>query len=497
MNSTRNRRLPSTLCLALMVLGVALSGCALVLRKDTDPKPMVSHERIKLAETIRLTRDTWPEARWWRRFGDPQLTALVEKALNGSPGMDVVRSRTDVAKAKIDAAWSSAGPLIGAMGMINRMHVSDAGFLGVYAEDLPRLGIRGPWYTTATVGLTGSWNLDIWGKDRALIRAAVGEANARAAEQAQAELVLAGGVSRLYFDIQALHGLIELLEQSREVGAEMSAASQARFKRGMEPRTVYEQTRLRQLEIDEQISNVKNDLRSLHEALRAVVGQPDLPPLGRADLPVGQGQLPQTLGYELLARRPDLQAARWYVEASLDAVDAVKAAFYPSFNLLGFYGFDSMDATWLFNKGAQQMMFTPMVNLPIFDSGRLNAALRETRATSDMTIALYNEAVFNAIRDVAQAGIRMQKIEARMAIQEDRLKSVSYLHESAQAYKARGLVDRVGAMEARLPLLAEQVKALELRRLHLMAEIDLIQALGGGYQQPAGAKNRAIGANRF
>ena len=488
MNSSRNRYLTSALCLALMVLGVALSGCALVLRKDTDPNPMVPHERIKLAENIRLARDSWPEARWWRRFGDPQLTALVEKALQGSPGMDVVRARTDVAKAKIDAAWAGAGPLIGAMGMVNRMHVSDAGFLGIYAEDLPRLGIRGPWYTTATVGLTGSWNLDIWGKDRALIRAAVGEANARAAEQAQAELVLAGGVARLYFDIQALHGLLELLEQSREVGAEMSAASQARFKRGLEPRSAHAQARLRELEMDEQISNVKNDLRSLHEALRAVVGQPDLPPPGKAGLPVGQGQLPQTLGYELLARRPDLQAARWYVEASLDAVDAVKAAFYPSFNLLGFYGFDSMDATWLFNKGAQQMMLTPMVNLPIFDSGRLNAALREARTASDLTIAVYNEEVLNAVKEVAQAGIHMQKIEARMAIQNERLQSVAYLRDSADAYRSRGLADKVTAMEARLPLLAEQVKALELRRLHLMAEIALIQTLGGGYQQPAGAK---------
>lgn len=485
-------RLPAfALCLALAFLAFALSGCALVLRKDTDPKPMVSHERIKLAENIRLARDSWPEARWWLRFNDPQLTGLIEKTLRGSPGMDVARARAEAAMAKVDSARAAAGPLVGAMGMVNRMRVSDAGFLGVYAEDIPLLGIHGPWYTTATVGLTGSWNIDIWGKDRAMIRAAVGAANAQAAEQAQAELVLATGVARLYFDIQALHAAIDLLEQSRSVESEMTAASQARFRRGLEPRSNYEQTRLRKLDLDEQISNLANDLRSLHEALRALVGQLDLPSLARADLPVGQGLLPQRLGYELLARRPDLQAARWYVESSLDAVDAVKAAFYPSFNLLGFYGFDSMDATWLFNSGAQQIMLTPMVNLPIFDSGRLNAALRETRAESDLTIALYNAAVLNAVRDVAQAGIRMQKIEARMAIQEERLKSVAFLHESARAYKDRGLADRVGAMQARLPLLVEQGKALELRRLHLMAELDLIQALGGGYQQPAGAKNKA------
>ncbi|SBV96600.1 outer membrane factor of efflux pump [uncultured delta proteobacterium] len=483
MSDTRNRYRAVALCLVLTALAFASSGCALLLHKDTDPKPMVGHERIRLAEDIRLARDSWPEAGWWLRFEDTQLSDLVVKALLDSPGMDVARARTEAAKAKIGAAVSNAGPLVGAMGMINRMRVSDAGFLGIYAEDIPLLGIHGPWYTTATVGLTGSWNLDIWGKDRAMIRATVGEANAQAAEQAQAELVLAGGVARLYFDIQALHSLLDLLEQIRAVEAEMTAASQERVKRGLEPRSTYEQARLRQLDLEEQVSNAQNDLRAFHEALRAIVGQPDLPPLERAGLPATQGRMPQTLGYELLARRPDLQAARWYVQASLDAVDAVKAAFYPSFNLLGFYGFDSMDATWLFNRGAQQIMFTPMVTLPIFDSGRLNAALREARTSSDMLIALYNEAVLNAVRDVALAGIRMQKIEAGLAIQEERLHSAAYLFESVNAYKKRGLADAVEAMAARLPLLAEQVRALELRRLHLMADIDLIQALGGGYRQ--------------
>lgn len=484
MSGSRNRRLTAALCLALATLTLALSGCALMLRKDTDPKPMVAHERIKLAEGISLAGDGWPEARWWLRFNDPQLTTLIEKTLHGSPGMDVVRARTEVAKAKTDVVRSGAGPFIGAMGMINRMRVSDSGFLGVYAEDIPVLGIHGPWYTTGAVGLTGSWNIDIWGKDRAQIRAAIGAANAQIAEEAQAALILAGGVARIYFDIQALNGLLELLEQRSDIETEMMAASKARFERGTESRIAYEEARLRKLGLDEQISNSKNDLRALHEALRAVVGQPDLPSLRKADLPAGQGRMPQSLGYELLARRPDLQAARWYVESSLSAADAVRAAFYPSFNLLGFYGVDSMDVTQLFTKGAQQIMLIPSTSLPIFDSGRLSANLREVRAASDMTIALYNEAVLNAVRDVAQAGIRMQKIEAQIAIQDERLKSVSYLLESAQAYHRRGLADKVGAMEARLPLLLEQSKALELRRLHLIAEIALIQALGGGYNKP-------------
>ncbi len=475
-------------CICLYMLG-ALSGCAW-LRRDTEPKAMIPPESIKLAEEIRLARDGWPESRWWRRFNDPQLTALVEKALLGSPGLDVARSRAKVAQAKVDVVRSGAGPFVGAVGMINRMHVSDAGFLGVFAEDLPRLNIDGPWYTTATAGLTGSWNLDIWGKEWSQIQAAIGASNAKLAEEAQAELALACGVSRLYFDIQALYVLLDILEQSRAVEIERMAARKARLDRGLEPRSAWEEARLRKLGLDEQISNTENDLRALHEALRNIAGLTELPPLKKVELPVGQGRMPQHLGYELLARRPDLQAARWYAQSSLSAVDAVRAAFYPSFNLLAFYGSDTLDIKNLFRIGSQQFMFVPSVSLPIFDSGRLNANLKEVRAASDMAIAVYNEAVLNAVKDVAQAGIRMQKIEAQMSIQEERLKSAAFLLESATAYRGRGLADNVTAMEARLPLLLERGKALELRRLHLLAEIALIEVLGGGYWNQVPEKAR-------
>lgn len=478
----------SLFLLLLCALACLLPGCAW-LRTDTDPKPMLPPESIKLSQQIKLARDGWPEARWWKRFNDPQIAGLIEKALRGAPTMDIARSRTQVAQAKVEVVRSGAGPFIGAMGMIDRMRVSDAGFLGIYAENLPLLNIHGPWYTTATVGLTGKWELDIWGKNRAQVRAAIGAANAQLAEEAQAELLLAGGVAKLYFDVQALYGLLDLLEQSLAIESKMAAARLAHFKRGLEPRIGYEEARLHKLGLDEQVSNARHDIRLLHEALRALAGLPDLPPLVKAPLPDAEGSMPQTLEYALLARRPDLQAARWYVESSLSAADAVRAAFYPSFNILAFYGYDSMDINHLFHSGAQQIMFAPSVSLPIFDSGRLNAALREARTASDLTIAVYNETVFNAVKEVAQAGIHMQKIEAQMAIQNERLQSAAYLRDSAEAYRRRGLADDVAAMEARLPFLLEQGKALELRRLHLTAEISLIQALGGGYQQqPAGLK---------
>ncbi len=477
------RFLPLALCLALAASSLPLSGCALLLRDDPDPKPLVAEERLQMAQSIKLAREGWPEAQWWLRFEDAQLTGLIEQALANSPGMDVARGRTELAKAKIGMVKSVSGPTLGAMGMVNRMRVSDSGFMSIFAEDIPALGISGPWYTTATTGLTGSWRLDIWGKDRAQIRSAAGAANAQRAEEAMAELVLASGVARLYFDLQTMYGFLDLLKETSAVETQVVAARKARLERGLDTRMAYEEARLRKLGVDEKISDTQNNLRIMQEAMRALIGLPQLPAIEKTTLPAALGTMPESLGYELLARRADLQSARWQVEASLDKADSVRAAFYPNIDIKAFFGFDSLDASDLFHSGAQQIMLTPVLSLPIFDSGRLNAALGEARAASDMTIAIYNETVLNAVRDVTKAGIGMQKVEARMDIQSQRLQSAAFMQESAQAYASRGLLDNVSALEARLPLLLEQGKALDLRRAHLEAEITLIQALGGGYEQ--------------
>ena len=88
-------------------------------------------------------------------------------------------------------------------------------------------------------------------------------------------------------------------------------------------------------------------------------------------LPKVASQLPDELGYSLLARRADLQAAHWYVESSLSTIDAAKAAFYPDINLMAFLQQDALHLSDLFRHSAQQMGVTAGLTLPIFDSGLL------------------------------------------------------------------------------------------------------------------------------
>jgi multidrug efflux system outer membrane protein len=173
------------------------------------------------------------------------------------------------------------------------------------------------------------------------------------------------------------------------------------------------------------------------------------------------------------------------VEASFSRIDAAKAAFYPSFDIKAFFGFNALHLADLFTHASQQINLIPGLTLPIFDGGRLNANLSGAREGSNLLIEQYNQAVLNAVRDVAQTGSRLQDLDAETALQKQRIESVAFARDSVEAHYQRGLTNRLAALEARQPVIAEQVALLTLNGQILSQEIALTKALGGGYRAAA------------
>lgn len=485
MNQTRLHLFRQFKTLPLIPLGilvVSATGCALM-RKDTDPLPKIPEQQIRLADGIRLARDGWPEAQWWHRYQDPQLDALIAQALKDAPVMAVARSRVEASRSYASLVDASNGLLAGLTGSMDRQEVSRNGFLGPFYHDIPAQGFTGPWYTGGTVGLQAGYDFDFWGKDKSRVEAALGLRNARQAEAAQAELVLSSRIAQMYFGVQALYATLGVLEQTRAIETELVQAHQARAERGLEAQTPTELALAHKLELDQQVSAAHARLALLREAIRALAGAgPDhLPAIQPVPLPSVSSRLPTSLGYELLARRPDLQAMRWYVQASMSQVDAARAAFYPSFDIRAFFGYDALHIHDLLRQSSRQINLVPGLSLPIFDSGRLNASLASARTQSNTLIAQYNQAVVDSVREVAQAGIELEDLGQQLEIQDAKLKAVRFARDSAEAHYGRGLADKVTAMEARLPVLAQQGRQIQLCNLQIHADIGLIMALGGGY----------------
>ncbi|WP_431825440.1 MdtP family multidrug efflux transporter outer membrane subunit [Burkholderia sp. F1] len=471
---------------AVAVLLCGLSACALI-RHDTRPASALDPERIRLADDIHLANDGWPSARWWTRYADPQLDALVERALGDSPTMAIARTRVSQAKANVDLVKAGTNLQVVALGSVDRERVSGNGFLGAYSGNQPLLGATGPWYTEGIVGLGASLNVDIWGKERAQVAAALGVRNARAVEISAVELEIASDVAQIYYGIQTTYRLIDLLEQLHAIATISVDAHAARAERGLESRTLTETARAQQLATQRQIVAARARITQLRESLRALIGAraDELGDIRPVPLPSPPSSLPTTLSYEFLARRPDLQAMRWYVEASFDQIDAAKAAFYPSFDIKAFFGVNALHLADLFTHASQQINLVPGLTLPIFDGGRLNANLGGARTASDLLILQYNQAVLNAVRDVAMTGSQLQDLDAEAKLQTEKIQAVKFAQDSADAHYRTGLASRLFAVEAKQAVLVERIVLLDIDGRRISQDIALAKALGGGYRAEA------------
>jgi multidrug efflux system outer membrane protein len=210
-------------------------GCALM-RKDVSPLPEIQAERIRVAGTQDGPAGEWPRSRWWLRYQDDQLDELVTRAIQDAPAMAVARQRVKTSQARAGLVKASTGAMVGLTGTVDREEVSKNGFLGPFYNNIPPAGFTGPWYTEGTVGLEGGYTFDPWGRDRAMVQAALGAHRAQQAELAETELVLSTWVVQTYYQYQAARATLAVLERTRSLLDECSAGHRARVQRGLEER---------------------------------------------------------------------------------------------------------------------------------------------------------------------------------------------------------------------------------------------------------------------
>jgi NodT family efflux transporter outer membrane factor (OMF) lipoprotein len=464
---------------ALLPLFILMAGCAPMHddRQSLSQQPPAANVDSALPAAL---KNGWPDSQWWKAYHDPQLNALIDSTLRNSPDMQVAEQRIQLAEAQAKAVEAQDGPEIDFSADVERQRMSAEGLMGPFATDLD--GNTGPWYTNGTFGLTAGWNLDLWGKNRAEVTARIGAVKAREAEREQTRQLLASGVSRLYWEWQTQAALKSVLTQIETEQQNVITVDRQLYQNGITSSVEGVETDIDSSKTQQQLNDVNGKMKVIEARLSALTNsQSTALKLRATALPVVESQLPSQLGYSLLARRPDLQAAHWYIESSLSSIDAAKAAFYPDVNLMAFLQQDALHLSDLFRHSAQQMGVTAGLTLPIFDSGRLNANLDITKAQSNLTVANYNKAVVDAVNDVARAASQVetlaQKNQHQQQIEHDAQRVVGL----AQARFNAGIIAGSRVSEAKIPALREQCNGLVLQGQWLDASIQLTSALGGGY----------------
>jgi NodT family efflux transporter outer membrane factor (OMF) lipoprotein len=414
-------------------------------------------------------------ADWWRGYGDAQLTALVERALTGSPGLRGAQTRVERAQALAATVQANEGLQVNGSADVTRQRFSGN---SIYP---PPLG--GSIRTLANAQVGVGWEFDFFGRNRAALAAAVGAGRAAEAEVQAARNMLASNVVRSYAQLARLFEQRAIAERALQQRDELLGLIRQRVQAGLDTTVELRQGEGALPETRQQIEQLDEQITLTRHALAALTAQP---PQALDTLVVAPGSarvlaLPTTLPADLLGRRADITAARWRIEAAGSDVASAKAAFYPNINLTAFAGLASIGLDRLINAGSEQYGAGPAIRLPIFDAGRLRANLRGKTADLDAAIESYNAAVLEAVHETADPISSLRAIAAQQREQAQAQAAAESAYDLAtQRYRA-GLSTFLAVLNAEAGVLNQRRQAVDLKARAWDAQIALIRALGGGY----------------
>ncbi len=459
-----------------LTLAVALSACA-------DMAGIDSHATMRDAKSLGLAADPSArpasvDSRWWIALGDTRLDALIDEALAGSPNLQTARARLARAQSAISVAQAAERPQVnGAADFTRQKFSSDY----IYP---PPLG--GSIQSIGSMQLSGGWEIDFFGKNRTALEAAIGNANAAAAEADASAVLLASNVARGYVQWARLSDQLAVARRTLAQRGETLDLVRDRVSAGLDTRLELRQSEGGLPEARQQIEALEEQIAVAQHALDALVGRPNAtlsmpaPTLSAIHGMALQPNIPA----DLLGRRADIAAARWRVEAARSDVANARTLFYPNVNLTAFVGLQSLGFGNLLKSDSAQWGVGPALRLPIFEGGRLRAGLRGKAADLDAAIESYNASVIDAVRDAADQVSSAQSVVRQQAQQREAQSAAEGAYEIAvQRYRA-GLGNYLNVLTAETAVLVQRREGVDLAYRALDTQIGLARALGGGWQPP-------------
>lgn len=466
--------------LILLCFGSAISsGCASIPELGAPPSVGPARNYSSLENAASLD-EAWPRKDWWTAYGDPQLDALIAEALASAPDLGVAAARLRQAQGFARQAGALLGPAVDATASTGLIQQSENN--GVPAQFVPD-----GWKESAKLGLGFSLDLDLWGRNRAALKAARLDVETADYELDEARLMLATNIASTYADLAKLyseHDVAAATVRNREAVLRLVAD---RVAAGLDTQVKLKQAQSR-------LSAARADFASTEEALAlnrnilaALVG--DGPDRGLAitrpaivlDTPRG---IPAGASIDLLGRRPDIAAARSIVEAYASRIKVARAAFYPNIDLSGLIGLQSLGFGNLLKGGSTYGNVGPAVTLPLFRSGALAGEYRVTRGRYDEAVARYNGVVVEALKQTADSIVSGEKLADRIGHSRTALANAQDAEELVRQRYENGIstyLEVLGAQETTLQA-RRVVSQLETRAF--IVDIAMIRALGGGYAIP-------------
>lgn len=412
---------------------------------------------------------------WWKVYDDPVLDGLLDRLNESNQTIAQAEANYRQALGLVRGARSGFYPTVGAGAGMTRAG-SGNGQNGSSSSSGNNVSNQ--------YSLTGSisWEADVWGRVRRSVESSEASAAASLADLGATRLSAQAALAQTYLQLRVLDEQKRLLDATVAAYEKSLQLTQNRYAVGVAgqadvavARTQVESTRAQSIDLDWQRGQYEH-------AIAVLMGQApshfSLPPkLFTLQLP----QIPVGLPSELLERRPDVAAAERRAAAANAQIGVAQAAWFPSLTLSADGGFRSGEFAELLTVPARFWSLGPALALTIFDGGAREAQVEQARASYDSQAAAYRQAALTGLREVEDYLIQLRVMEQEQIVQRRALESArESLRLIQNQYKA-GLVDYLSVAVVDATALNSERNALSLLGSRLAASVNLIVALGGGW----------------
>ena len=462
--------------LSLSLCMVMLSACAI------GP----DYERPQAADPVQYkAAEGWSQANpsdalirgaWWELYGDRQLNGLVEKLNSANQTVAQSEAQYRQAQALVRSARGAFFPTVDLSLGKNRSSQGTGSSNSSLTSSSS--GIRDTY--TAEAGV--SWEADVWGKLRRGLEADTANAQASFADLAAMRLSQQSELVQNYLQLRVIDEQKRLLEATVEAYQRSLKMTENQYRAGVSGKdaVAQAQTQLKSTEAD--LVDLIWQRAQFENAIAVLIG---LPPaeFGLAetrDIPQ-LPQVPLNLPSQLLERRPDIASAERSVIAANANIGVAKAAYYPDFTLNLNGGYSSSTSKDLFSVPNRFWSVGPQLAMTLFDGGQRSAEVDRSEAAYDETVAKYRQTVLDGLREVENYLVQLKVLQDEAVVRQQALDAArESLRLTQNQYKA-GLIAYLDVVVTQASALNNERSALDLQQSRLIASVQLIAALGGGW----------------
>jgi multidrug efflux system outer membrane protein len=415
----------------------------------------------------------WPDADWWHGFGSDKLNELIAEAQRNNDDLAVAVARVEEADAQARIAGAALLPSLDLGATATRQHGQLAGGAGPAT------------FNSFNPELSASYELDFWGKNRALRTAARATAIASRYDKETVALTVISSVATSYFQALEFRDRLQVARENLANGEHILRGLQLEQSAGIATGLDVAQQETAVALLSAAVPPLEQQFRQSVNALAVLLGKtPESIDVETGTLStLASPQLIEGLPSQLLVRRPDIaESEQQLISANAD-ITAARAALFPSIQLTASGGYESSALASLISPANRIWAVSAGLMQPIFHGGALRGQVVFSHARYRELLSAYHKTVISAFSNVENALVAARQTNEQQARQQEAVNRARRAFQFAQTQMSAGTVNILTVLNTENALFSAQDELVQIRYLHLQSMVDLYTALGGGWQQ--------------